>query len=200
MFQRERFNVFQGMADLGFGLSGALIVILFILILVIGREDEDESGVKPGSLMVNIIWDRHLDNGETDVDLWLRDPNGQTIGYSRQSSAQALWTLLKDDTGYNSHFDTSKNEEWAFTTGIVEGEYQFNLHLFSLREDLPVAVWVQISFYPPNGNQRMLLNKTVKLNFAGEELTVLRIVLTDKGREVSRNTEPRNIRLRTEGR
>lgn len=199
MYQRERFNVFQGAADLGFGLSGALIVMLLILILVIGQENEDESGIKPGAYYVHVTWGEGDDMNLTDVDTWVEDPKGVKTGYSNKDPYNGLWALLKDDTGMNSTYNPKFNEEWVFTAGVMKGWWTVNLHLFSLKEELPVSVHVTITHYPPPpGFKNTIFDDSVLLNFPSEEKTLIRWRSDSEGNVLETSYE--QVRVRTEGR
>src|SRR4051794_19795445 len=131
----------------------------------------------PGNVMVEANWPPEMD---TDVDLWVQAPGDVPVGYSNKGGA--VFNLLRDDLGHQLDL-SGMNYECSYSRGIVPGEYTVNLHLYRNRAASPtVPVTVVISTKPDVGSpSRQILMTKVELDHEGEELTVFRFKLSEKG-------------------
>lgn len=135
----------------------------------------------PGNLIVEARWPDDID---VDVDLWVRAPGDQAVGYSHSNGT--VFDLLRDDLGFDRD-DAGLNYEFAFSRGAPAGEYIVNIHLYSnrvLAESVPVIV--RVSLAPmPNTSPISIADRHLVLRHAGHEATVVRFTLDDGGRLVS---------------
>ena len=136
---------------------------------------------QPGNLVVELHWPDDLD---TDIDLWVQAPGERPVGYSNRGGA--VFNLLRDDLGLHADF-SEMNYEVSYSRGIPEGEYTVNLHLYrDLSGKLPIEVSVVVSVKPsPEQAAKQVLATKLPLAVEGEELTVFRFSLDEKGRIVS---------------
>lgn len=160
------------------------VTILLVLLPHINPPLKDSSLeiISPGSLMVEAIWPNEID---ADVDLWVKAPGDMPVGYSNQGGK--IFNLLRDDLG-NQNDVTNMNYENVFSRGIPPGEYVVNLHLFSNpKGTYPVPVKIVISTRLNSSNigspgiLRQILKIDVDITRLGQELTVIRFKLDDKG-------------------
>jgi len=77
------------------------------------------SQVPPTALRVTLTWD----TGETDVDLWVTDPNGEKCYYANRNTASGLSLDFDDTNGYGPENIT--------TTNIIPGDYFVQVHYYS---------------------------------------------------------------------
>ena len=97
------------------------------------------------------------------------------------------------------------NYENAFSRTIPAGEYTVNLHMYFNRANVwPIKVKVLVSTIKPSGNSRVsrqILVSDVVLRKQGEERTVFRFKLDDKGELIasSVNAAPKNLRTDAPG-
>lgn len=143
----------------------------------------------PGTLIVEIRWP---DNYHTDVDLWVKAPHENPVGYSAKSGK--TFNLLRDDLGQTN--DTlGLNYENVYSRGIPVGEYQINVHLYSTGKSPPIPVKIKISKRMKNQTIR-LFYREVNLLFIGQEITVIRFRMDENARIVhdSVHNLPRPIR------
>ncbi|RME75955.1 MAG: DUF2135 domain-containing protein, partial [Planctomycetota bacterium] len=98
-----------------------------------------------GDIMVTITW--NTDN--TDVDLWVKDPNGESCGYNHKRT-RIGGRLLQDITrGYGP--------EQFYLPRAIKGEYEVSVHYFaSSRTRLGARSFVEITltFYGGTPKER----------------------------------------------
>lgn len=109
-----------------------LFVIAFLLINPIAK-----SGVvdPPIVLMIEMTWE---DTSDTDIDLYLRGPDGTIIYYASRDNGYA--TLKRDDLGGRSdtyvvngiEHEIERNYEIITLTALPDGDYVVNAHFFGL--------------------------------------------------------------------
>ncbi len=146
----------------------------------------------PGNVVVEVRWADELD---TDVDLWVEAPGDRPVGYSNKGGR--IFNLLRDDLGLSGD-TTDLNYEVAFSRGVPAGDYTVNLHLYRNRSGtLPIGATVVISVKrKPEDRMREVASKRVMLAKVGQELTVMRFALDDRGSLVpgSVHAVPRGLR------
>jgi len=149
----------------------------------------------PGNVIAEMRWDDKL---RTDVDLWVQAPGDVPVGYSNKSGL--IFNLLRDDLGQQLDL-SGLNYESSYSRGIVPGEYTVNLHLYRNRTGLPeVPVTVIVSTKPTSADPaRQVLMSKVELAREGQERTVFRFRLTERGDLVSGSVTslPRPLRSGT---
>lgn len=180
-------------------LMGFVAIVILMLPHLNPPKLEDEK-TPPGNVIVEVFWE---DDYDVDVDLWLRGPGDQPVGYSSKSGI--LFNLLRDDLGYYADV-TERNFEIAYSRGIVSGEYTVNLMfyanryanrtvnntprgdntknrkkaLFGQKPILPIKVKVVVSIKKnPTMSPKPILNKTVELKKVKEEITVFNFTFNE---------------------
>ena len=170
------------------GMNVSFRDMLFLLVfayLVIGavalahvrkKEDASNGTTPPGSLIVDLHWDDKID---ADVDLWVQAPGDVPVGYSNKSGM--IFNLLRDDLGHSGD-PVSMNYEIAYGRGLWPGEYTVNAHLYrSADNHFPVPVLAKVSVRGPDGEVNNVLRSQVQLDYVGQETTIFRFQLDDKG-------------------
>ena len=163
--------------DMLFLLVFAYLVIGAVALANVRKKEEAASGATPpGSVIVDIHWDDKID---ADVDLWVEAPGDVPVGYSNK--AGMIFNLLRDDLGHSGD-PVSMNYEIAYGRGLWPGEYTVNAHLYrSLDNHFPVPVTAKVSVRGPDGGVVNLLHSDFTLTYVGQETTVFRFRLDDKG-------------------
>jgi hypothetical protein len=163
--------------DMLFLLVFAYLVIGAVALAHVRKKQEDVTGATPpGSLIVDIHWDDKID---ADVDLWVQAPGDVPVGYSNKSGI--IFNLLRDDLGHSGD-PVSMNYEIAYGRGLWPGEYTVNAHLYrSADGHYPVPVSAKVSVRGPDGEVSNILRSTVQLDYVGQETTIFRFQLDDKG-------------------
>ena len=163
--------------DMLFLLVFAYLVIGAVALAHVRKKAEDVTGATPpGSLIVDIHWDDKID---ADVDLWVQAPGDVPVGYSNKSGI--IFNLLRDDLGHSGD-PVSMNYEIAYGRGLWPGEYTVNAHLYrSADGHYPVPVTAKVSVRGPDGEVTNILRSVVQLDHVGQETTIYRFQLDDKG-------------------
>lgn len=167
------------------------VTIVVILLPHINPPTKSDDIAAPGNVYVQITWPPSYD---TDVDLWVQAPTDRPVGYSAKDGH--VFNLLRDDLGRRLVSDAT-NFEVAFSRGAPAGEYVVNLHLYSDRSGkLPVTVQVEVSVRQSKGKVLPIWKAAIPMAFVGQETTVIRFRLDEKGRVIpgSKNRLPIKIR------
>ncbi len=147
----------------------------------------------PGNVVVELRWPDAID---ADVDLWVQGPGDVPVGYSNKGGR--LFNLLRDDLGHRGDV-SGLNYEVSYSRGILPGEYVVNVHLYrDLSQQLPIPVTVVASVKPSVGESaRQIVARTVELGREGEERTVFRFRLDERGALVPGSVHDLEVSLRT---
>ena len=180
--------------DLLFLLVFAYLLIGAIALAHVAKNDEEQSEgmAPPGSVIVEMVWDKATD---ADVDLWVKAPGDVPVGYSNKSGA--IFNLVRDDLGKGGD-PNSMNYEVAYGRGHWPGEYVVNTMLYRSRDEkYPIGVQVKVSLQDSSGKVRQVLQSSVNLTFEGQETTVFRFRLNEKGELIADSVNRIHQDLRT---
>jgi hypothetical protein len=166
--------------DMLFLLVFAYLVIGAVALAHVRKKQEEVAGASPpGSVIVDIHWDDRID---ADVDLWVQAPGDVPVGYSNK--AGIIFNLLRDDLGHSGD-PVSMNYEIAYGRGLWPGEYTVNAHLYRSADGrFPVPLIARVQVRGPDGGVKNLLQSAVELDHVGQETTIFRFQLDDRGRLV----------------
>jgi hypothetical protein len=150
----------------------SFIVVLFAAFLNPPAKINDADVKLPGSLNTYVIWD----DGSIDVDLWMRDPYGEWVGFMRKQGA--VLDLLRDDLGTAN--DSPENFENIFSRTLPAGEYVVNLVCWECTAP-PVNAQIEIAIQPPGQARYVFFRDKIVLTKDNEEMTVIRFRIDGKG-------------------
>jgi hypothetical protein len=159
-------------------LAGFVALVILMLPYLNPKQTKSAENVEPpGNVIVEARWPDDLDS---DVDLWVQAPGDVPVGYSNKGGA--AFNLLRDDLGRRADA-TEMNYEVSYSRGILPGEYTVNLHLYrNTAQVVPIPVTIVASVKKTmQESARQLLATRVDLKREGQELTVFRFQLNDKG-------------------
>lgn len=164
-----------------------MMAAFFILALVFlagvnvpGSEKVKESD-PPGNVMIEIYWPEELN---TDVDLWVKGPEGPPIGYSNKGGVH--YNYLRDDLGRTVKEDLI-NYELSASRGLPKGPHCANVHLYSNTSGiLPVHVTATVKISKGEGEDIKgggipVLITEVDLPSVGKEKNLFCFALDEKG-------------------
>ncbi len=172
-----------------------LFVMAFILINPIAKKSDVEVVAE---FIVKIQWPT---DSPDDIDLWMRDPLGNYVGF--KSKDVGLMSLNRDDLGTSNDtvYDPKgkpitvfRNEEMVTIRGILPGEYIVNVHFYNEKiasskngekNYNPMPVQVQIEKINP---YNVVFAKEVFLARKGQEITVVRFTVNEDGSVSNFNT------------
>lgn len=144
--------------------------------------------------IVTISWP---DNNPNDIDAWVLEPTGKVLWF-RQRDAGMLH-LDRDDRGSKNNslivngreIANPIRQEIVTLRGLVPGEYVVNAHYYESRDQLPVDVSVAVVKVNPQAE--IVYNSTVQIPVRGDERTLVRFTLNDRGDVTDLNTRPLTI-------
>jgi hypothetical protein len=153
------------------------LVILMLPYLNPKQTKSAENTEPPGNVIIEARWPDDLDS---DVDLWVQAPGDVPVGYSNKGGV--IFNLLRDDLGHRADA-TQMNYEVTYSRGIPPGEYTVNLHLYrNVARVSPIPVTIVASVKRSvQESARQLLATHIDLTREGQELTVFRFNLDEKG-------------------
>lgn len=203
--KHKKFDFRTAYIDLLLNVLTAIIFLFMLstLLIQVKVKKENEGVKRDAQYVINATWDTKLD---CDVDLWVRDPNGNVVNFQKKDSG--LMHIERDDLGFfndiitemtQSLFDKNANknlnnqETWVLR-GITAGEYTVNLHLYSCRiegkalglgEPFPVKVDVELIRLNP----RYLLThkEIITIEKIWQQVTVMNFTLNADGDVINTN-------------
>jgi hypothetical protein len=182
-------------------LAGILAIFLVVAVLLtfhiqVEKKNHEADIVSPGAISVVISWKE-----DVDVDLWLRSPGDNPVGYSRK---QGLYIdLLRDDLGRDFERVGDHHEENAYARSTPPGEWIVNLHMFANRSGaaFPIKVAVSVTIAKKGQDQKetskRVINATAFLTSEGQELTVIRFKIDGNADLVAGSVNDEQIPLRS---
>src|SRR6266851_3812222 len=163
--------------DMLFLLVFAYLVVGAVALAHVRKQQEEISGVTPpGAVIVDLQWDNAVD---ADVDLWVEAPGDVPVGYSNK--AGIIFNLLRDDLGHSGD-PNSMNYEVAYGRGRWAGEYTVNAHLYRSGDGkFPIPLTAVVSVQGEDGQVRQIVRSDTELRSQGQEITIFRFRLDQKG-------------------
>ena len=186
--------------DLLFNVFLGFVALFFIALLMINPVSKKKSIELKAEFIIKVTWS---EDTKDDVDTYLEDPAGNVLFYNARDVG--LMHLDRDDLGSRNDTVTlpdgevislKENREIVTVRGVIKGEYVLNVHLFNKNsshsdEDpnsnevfAPVEVNVEILKLNP---YKVISIKKLSLVKSGDELTVLRFTLDEKGKVIEVN-------------
>lgn len=167
-------------------------LMLAILFLLPTKPDIAEAdNARAGMLVVEAHWP---DYSKTDIDLWVKAPGDNPVGYSRLRGN--YFSLFRDDLGIED------GARWRFEIAaarvIPDGEYAANLHAYrDMGGRLPFLVDVVVWYRAGTSNSKTVVwQGAVPVARPGQEITALRWSMRD-GRYVPGSIHYSPIDLRS---
>jgi hypothetical protein len=177
-----------------------LFLLVFMYLLIGGialahvhkKAEESKGATPPGNVIVELHWDQSID---ADVDLWVQGPGDVPVGYSNKSGA--IFNLVRDDLG-RSGGPNSMNYEVSYGRGRWAGEYVVNAHLYrSTDGKFPIPLTASVSVQGDDGRVRQIVHSDTELRAQGQEITIFRFRLDEKGELVEGSLNRIHKDLRT---
>lgn len=172
-----------------------LMLIIVILLQYFNPPTQEATAEPPGNVIVEIEWPSELD---TDIDLWVQAPKDRSVGYSNKGNA--VLNLLRDDVGARQDI-SNINHEITYSRGVLAGEYVVNLHYYANhtgrggKVKVPVHVWVSVK-KDSMATPRIIVDRTLTMERVGDEQTVFRFRLGERGELIAGSVNERFKALR----
>lgn len=165
-----------------------LFIIAFLLINPVAKQADIELKAE---FFITLSWPTEY---EDDVDLWVKTPNGDIVGYTNRESG--ITSLDFDDLG-NEHQPANAiykniNEEHVTIKGIIPGEWIVNVHLYRKDKNNTGSVPVVIILEDVNPYGKVI-QREITLEVQGEEVTAFRFLVDQEGTVIDVNQLSYNI-------
>lgn len=160
-------------------LTSLVVVFAAMAVLaIIAAKHQAKAGVRPGGIVIEMDWQK---TRNADVDLWVKAPDNRPVGYSHPGDGHC--NLLRDDLGRTVD-PQSRNQEMVVCRGVAAGEWIVDTMLYHSYDGVePIQVHVSVLQLGTSG-MTQLLDRTVRLEHQGQQLTVFRFRLDERGKYV----------------
>jgi len=178
----KRNSRFDPFTDLLFNILLAFTFLFFIIILFINPITKFGNINMKAEYIITVDWNDSLPD---DIDLWVRDPNGEIVSYLKKDAG---WLHLdRDDQGIindkviigDEEFIYPINREVVTLRGIIPGNYTVNLYMYDNKSNKPVNA--KITIEKVNPTLKLVFFDDVTLHNKDSELTVVKFRLDSSG-------------------
>ena len=179
---KKRYSNFDPFTDLLFNILLGFTFLFFITILFINPITKLGNINMKAEYIITVDWKDSLPD---DIDLWVKDPNGEIVSYLKKDAG---WLHLdRDDRGVVNDkiiIDGKEviypiNREVVTLRGIIPGEYVVNLYLYDHKSNSPVEAKIIIEKVNPS--LRLVFVGDVILKNEDTELTITKFRLDSEG-------------------
>ena len=179
---KKRYYNFDPFTDLLFNILLGFTFLFFITILFINPITKLGNVNMKAEYIITVDWKDSLPD---DIDLWVKDPNGEIVSYLKKDAG---WLHLdRDDRGVVNDkiiIDGKEviypiNREVVTLRGIIPGEYVVNLYLYDHKSNEPVEAKIIIEKVNPS--LRLVFVGDVILKNEDSELTITKFRLDSEG-------------------
>ena len=179
---KKRYSSFDPFTDLLFNILLGFTFLFFITMLFINPITKLGNVNMKAEYIITVDW---KDNLPDDIDLWVKDPNGEIVSYLKKDAG---WLHLdRDDRGVVNDkiiIDGKEviypiNREVVTLRGIIPGEYVVNLYLYDHKSNSPVEAKIIIEKVNPS--LRLVFVGDVVLKNEDSELTITKFRLDSEG-------------------
>ena len=182
MKMKKRYSSFDPFTDLLFNILLGFTFLFFITMLFINPITKLGNVNMKAEYIITVDWKDSLPD---DIDLWVKDPNGEIVSYLKKDAG---WLHLdRDDRGVINDkiiIDGKEviypiNREVVTLRGIIPGEYVVNLYLYDHKSNSPVEAKIIIEKVNPS--LRLVFVGDVILKNEDTELTITKFRLDSEG-------------------
>ena len=179
---KKRYSSFDPFTDLLFNILLGFTFLFFITMLFINPITKLGNVNMKAEYIITVDWKDSLPD---DIDLWVKDPNGEIVSYLKKDAG---WLHLdRDDRGVINDkiiIDGKEviypiNREVVTLRGIIPGEYVVNLYLYDHKSNSPVEAKIIIEKVNPS--LRLVFVGDVILKNEDTELTITKFRLDSEG-------------------
>jgi hypothetical protein len=171
--------------DILFNILIGFVFLFLIAFLLINPVTKKNDIISPAEFLVVLSWPDKLDD---DLDLWLRAPGGETVGF--RSKEVGIFHLERDDLGnandqiiYSGNkIAVQKNQETIAIRGIYPGEYLVSVMYYATYDSknpnktIPINVEV-IKINP----YRIIYTQNEKISAVGQTVNFLSFTVNERG-------------------
>lgn len=195
MDSSEKYKSTVAFTDLLFNVLVGFVFLFVIAFILINPIAKKSNIIVPAEYMIVLTWP---DENDDDIDIWMRDPNGEIIGYQKKDNG--VMHLDRDDIGSaNDKMDidgqsvTIKlNREVVTLRGILPGEYNISIHYYrrNTQDDSRVPVTVEVSKINPYS---VVYKQTQEFTTQGQGINYYKFTVRPDGNFENVTTSEENI-------
>jgi hypothetical protein len=176
------------LANFALTFAKALLVFCVVMFMLINPQNGSDGSKPKAEYLISVEWTSPL--VRYDVDTWTRLPNGDVVMFMNKEASIVF--LERDDLGNDCKSTTNNGapinicEEITVIRGVLPGEYQVSLHLFSVdseakpRACIPIQINVKIEKLNPTTT--IVWRKMVILDRVRQELPIVRFAMSGDGK------------------
>jgi len=145
----DKYKSTLAFVDLLFNILLGFVFLFIVAFMLINPVAKRADIVQPAEYMITMTWP---DEDLNDIDLWVKDPAGNTVYFMQREPG--LLSLDRDDLGTvndkvivnGREIEVQMNREVVTIRGIVPGRYLVSAHYYSYRQELqgPVPVTIEV--------------------------------------------------------
>ena len=180
--------------DLLFNLTVGFVMLFIIAFILISPPTTEKKMDPDVQFIIRMTWPDHDAN---DVDLWVRDPAGNKIGY--RSREAGYTNLEKDDLGHTNDWAiingekkiVYQNQEFVFIRGFIPGQWRVNIHWYNKKDPNTATIPVTIELWD-NKPYKIIAKQEIILTKRGQQATAFNFIMTEHGNVFDINYEKTN--------
>jgi cbb3-type cytochrome oxidase subunit 3 len=175
--------------DMLFNILLAFVLLFFAVVLFINPPAKKKDIEAKADIIITMSWP---DMSPHDIDLWVRPPDGNNIGFTHKENSYLF--LERDDLGISNNFvikdgqkiSLSPRREVVTFRGVMPGRYVVNTHFYMAKttngisgtfDGVPVPVVVELIQINPS--YKILTRKEIILENPKEEKTAFSFIIRD---------------------
>ena len=185
MDSADKYKSTIGFIDILFNILIGFVFLFLIAFLLINPVSKKNDIISPAEFLVVLSWPDKLDD---DIDLWLRGPGGETVGF--RSKEVGIFHLERDDLGNandqiihsGNKIAVQKNQETIAIRGIYPGEYLVSVMYYATYDSknptktIPINVEV-IKINP----YRIIYTQNEKISAVGQTVNFFSFTVNERG-------------------
>ena len=169
--------------DILFNILIGFVFLFLIAFLLINPVTKKNDIISPAEFLIVLNWPSHFDD---DVDLWMRGPNGETVGF--RSREVGIFHLERDDLGFSNDkvihhgnvIAVKKNQETVAIRGIYPGEYIISVMYYAAYADKNKIIPFTVDVIKVNPYS-IAYTQNQKLTEVGQTINVVSFRIDERG-------------------
>jgi hypothetical protein len=175
IYENPKYSTNRSFIDFMFILVCALTLFFVVTLMQILKNNEGV--VHKAEFVLTLTWDKEDKN---DMDLWLKDPQGNIIYYKDKTSSAMF--LDRDDLGHQNDTIIINgvekiiyiNQEIISIRAIVPGKWTVAVHFYKRHDKSPggTIIPVIVRMDKMNPKIQIIFNEEIKMRWTWQEVTV----------------------------
>ena len=169
--------------DILFNILIGFVFLFLIAFLLINPITKKNDIISPAEFLIVLNWPAHFDD---DVDLWMRGPKGETVGF--RSREVGIFHLERDDLGFSNDkvihhgnvIAVKKNQETVAIRGIYPGEYIISVMYYAAYADKNKIIPFTVDVIKVNPYS-IAYTQNQKLTEVGQTINVVSFRIDERG-------------------